>query len=145
VLVTGARDWHAVLPIYSAMLVVVGVGRHTLIHGDAEGADRIAAVCALALGWAIDQPVHVNPPFGGYAADWRTHGRPAGPIRNQRMLVEGKPDLVLAFHDDIRKSRGTRDMVLRALRAGVTVRLFFSNGEEGDPRVLLPPRQTTFD
>ena len=29
--------------------------------------------------------------------DWATHGRAAGPIRNQAMLQEGKPDVVVAF------------------------------------------------
>lgn len=43
----------------------------------------------------------------------------AGPRRNQQMLDEGKPLLVLAFHDDIKSSRGTKDMVSRAKRAGI--------------------------
>jgi hypothetical protein len=30
-------------------------------------------------------------------AEWERLGRKAGPIRNQRMLEEGKPDLVVAF------------------------------------------------
>jgi hypothetical protein len=56
-----------------------------------------------------------------YPAQWHKYGRAAGPIRNQQMLAEGKPDLVLAFHDDIDGSRGTKDMVNRARRAGVKV------------------------
>jgi hypothetical protein len=36
-------------------------------------------------------------------------------------LDEGKPDLVLAFHNDIEHSKGTADMVRRAARAGVRV------------------------
>ena len=47
--------------------------------------------------------------------------RAAGPIRNQRMLVEGKPDLVIAFHDDLESSRGTKDMIKRSLKAGIRV------------------------
>jgi hypothetical protein len=29
---------------------------------------------------------------------WDELGKKAGPLRNQRMLDEGKPDLVVAFH-----------------------------------------------
>jgi hypothetical protein len=52
-------------------------------------------------------------------ADWNTHGRAAGPIRNQRMLDEVKPELVVAFPG----GRGTADMVRRAREAGVNVYL----------------------
>jgi hypothetical protein len=80
----------------------------TVIHGACStGADR----------WA-DEWADVNwARFEEYPADWGRHGRAAGPIRNQRMLDEGKPDLVLA----IPGGRGTQDMITRALRAGVRV------------------------
>lgn len=52
-----------------------------------------------------------------YPADWRTYGRAAGPRRNQQMLDEGRPDLVVAFPG----GTGTADMVERAERAGVPV------------------------
>jgi hypothetical protein len=48
-----------------------------------------------------------------YEADWISLGRKAGPIRNQRMLEEGKPDLVMAFPG----GRGTADMVRRGKEA----------------------------
>jgi hypothetical protein len=44
-------------------------------------------------------------------------GKAAGPIRNQRMIDEGKPDLVIAFPG----GRGTADMVSRAKKAGIPV------------------------
>lgn len=50
-------------------------------------------------------------------ADWDGLGRKAGPIRNQRMLDEGKPDLVVAFPGD----KGTADMVRRARTASLEV------------------------
>lgn len=56
-----------------------------------------------------------------FPADWSKHGRAAGPIRNQQMLDEGKPDLVVAIHTDPGLGRGTRDMVSRAKRAGLPV------------------------
>lgn len=54
-----------------------------------------------------------------YPADWANFGKAAGPLRNQRMLDEGKPDLVVAFTNDLASSRGTRDMVRRAQAAGI--------------------------
>lgn len=44
-------------------------------------------------------------------------GHVLGPARNRRMLVEGKPDAVVAFPG----GRGTADMVDQALAAGVHV------------------------
>ena len=78
-----------------------------IISGMAPGADT------LATRWAkrFDVPVQEFP------ADWSGHGRSAGPIRNQRMLDEGKPDLVVAFPG----GRGTADMVRRAKTAGIKV------------------------
>jgi hypothetical protein len=78
-----------------------------VIHGSARGAD------ALAHEWAFDRGVLVTP----FPADWRRHGRGAGPIRNGLMLSEGKPDLVVAFPG----GKGTADMVRRAQRAGLPV------------------------
>ena len=53
-----------------------------------------------------------------FPADWKTYGRAAGPLRNARMIAEGKPDLVLAFPG----GRGTADMTRKARAAGVEVR-----------------------
>ena len=59
----------------------------TLIEGDARGVDRIAG------DWARSR--HVN--LVEFPADWKNEGRHAALIRNERMLREGKPDLVIAF------------------------------------------------
>ena len=78
-----------------------------VIAGGARGADSRAA------DWAVAQGI----PCEVYMADWEGIGRKAGPIRNQRMLDEGKPDLVVAFPG----GRGTADMVRRARSAGLDV------------------------
>jgi hypothetical protein len=78
-----------------------------IIHGKAKGADRIADE------WAV-----VNfLPIEEYPADWDAHGKAAGAIRNQQMLDEGKPDMVVAFPGRV----GTADMVRRARKAGIRV------------------------
>lgn len=60
---------------------------NTVIEGDARGVDRIAGewTCAKALELVV------------FPADWKNEGRHAALIRNERMLREGKPDLVIAF------------------------------------------------
>lgn len=76
-----------------------------LIHGDANGADRLGGQ------WAALRGV----PVQAFPARWQEEGKAAGPLRNQRMLDEGKPDLVVGFPG----GAGTRDMLVRAERADV--------------------------
>lgn len=82
-------------------------GVSVIIHGAARGADSEAG------HWARRQMIAEEP----YRADWRRDGKAAGPIRNQQMIDEGKPDLVIAFPG----GRGTADMVRRAEKAGIKV------------------------
>lgn len=110
VLVCGGRDYRDRAAVFTALdELQQRHGRLTVIQGGAPGADEMARA------WCGRAPsVHmINEP-----ADWKAHGRAAGPIRNQRMLEDHRPDLVLAFPG----GRGTADMVRRAKAAGVPVR-----------------------
>jgi hypothetical protein len=78
-----------------------------VIHGAARGADRIAGEEAAKIGFEVKA-------FPISSEDWAHFKGGAGPIRNQLMLDEGKPDLVLAFHSNLEESKGTKDMVNRA-------------------------------
>lgn len=78
-----------------------------LIHGGARGADEGAE------RWGKSEHIKTHR----YAADWKKHGKAAGPIRNQRMIDEGKPDVVIAFPG----GKGTADMVSRARTDGLHV------------------------
>ena len=49
-----------------------------------------------------------------YPADWNGLGKKAVPIRNRQMFDREQPGLVLAFHNDLQKSKGTKDMVAYA-------------------------------
>ena len=82
-------------------------GNVEIINGGASGADKLAEA------WAFAR----NVTCAAYPADWKKYGRAAGPIRNQRMLDKGRPELVIAFPG----GRGTDDMVRRAMEAGVFV------------------------
>jgi hypothetical protein len=50
-------------------------------------------------------------------ADWDKYGKRAGAMRNQQMLDE-HPDIeqALAFHPNLKESKGTKDMVARLKR-----------------------------
>ncbi len=109
VLVCGGRDFCDTALAYKALdRLHREHGFDVLIEGDARGADRIAGYWARRSG--IDNL--------RFPADWSAHGKAAGPIRNQRMIDEGKPDLVVAFPG----GRGTADMVSRAEKAGIPER-----------------------
>jgi len=53
-----------------------------------------------------------------FKADWGQFGTYGGPIRNSRMIHEGKPDLVIAFPG----GSGTGNMVKQAEAVGLPVR-----------------------
>jgi hypothetical protein len=57
-----------------------------------------------------------------YVADWKKHGKGAGPLRNELMLKVECPDLVLAF--PAQDSRGTWDCIRKAAMMGIDVRIF---------------------
>lgn len=88
-------------------------GVEVVIEGEAKGADTMGRLAAERLGIEVLK----------FPADWKQHGRPAGPIRNRQMLKEGKPTLVLAFHDFIENSKGTKDMVEVARKAGIPAKV----------------------
>jgi hypothetical protein len=90
--------------------------RMELIVGDASGADE------MALLWARDRAVDVEL----HRADWKKHGKAAGPIRNQQMVDAGA-DVVLAF--PFGESRGTRHCMKAANAAGILVVEHTTTGE----------------
>ena len=108
ILICGSRDWtshntiKSVLSNYSKEIIV--------ITGGCRGADTIAENVAKNLGMTVQV----------FNADWKKYGPSAGPIRNQKMLEE-KPDLVIAFHENLDNSKGTKDMVNRARKAGIEI------------------------
>lgn len=82
-------------------------GLTEIAEGGASGADAQANQAASDLGIACQT----------FKADWQAHGRAAGPIRNQQMIDEFKPDAVIAFPG----GRGTSDMVRRSKDHGLRV------------------------
>ncbi len=111
ILVCGGRDYSERRLLYEELDKVHAENQIAIvITGGARGAD------SLAVDWASIRNIQVLI----YNANWKTHGRKAGPLRNQRMIDEGEPDLVIAFPG----GKGTADMVRRAKIAKIAMKLF---------------------
>ena len=112
VLICGGRDFND-YNLLSSYLVELFVKSPlvtedvTIISGHARGADKLGERFANANGCNLLI----------FPADWGKYKKAAGPIRNQQMIDEGKPDLVVAFPG----GRGTQDMIKRAKRYGIEV------------------------
>jgi hypothetical protein len=111
ILICGSRNWKNSVSILNQVKKYKNKDP-IIISGGANGADNLAD---LVSNW-------LDLRFMRFPAKWDKYHRAAGPIRNQQMLDEGKPDLVIAFHRDLSKSRGTKDMIARAKKAGIKVR-----------------------
>lgn len=79
-----------------------------IVSGAARGADSAASAYAIANNLKLHE----------FPADWKRYGPSAGPIRNQQMIDEARPDLVVAFPG----KTGTQDMIRRALENKIPVR-----------------------
>ena len=75
--------------------------KHTLIvQGGCRGLDDIAKEVALELGYIVTT----------VKAEWSKYGKSAGPIRNERMM-KLNPNWIVAFHENIDGSKGTKHML----------------------------------
>lgn len=79
-----------------------------IIQGECKGADLLAKNVAIKLDWSIES----------FPANWSKYGKSAGPIRNKAMLFS-KPDIVVAFHNNIEISKGTINMLNQAKAAKI--------------------------
>ena len=78
-----------------------------IVSGHASGADALGERYAQERGFQLET----------YPADWKAHGRAAGPIRNAQMAAVA--DALIAFWDG--KSRGTKNMIDTATKRGLKV------------------------
>lgn len=114
ILITGSRDWtdgNAVTTALRDVWVELGSDPDAIIvHGGASGADTLAWKAAAAMGLSVE----VHP------ADWKRHGKKAGPLRNAAMVNAGA-DVCVAF--PLGTSKGTWGCVKLAEAAGIPVRI----------------------
>jgi hypothetical protein len=110
VLVTGSRDWDNELAVMMALSnIAIPPHEWTLVSGACPtGADAIAEGFAEGLGMQIER----------HPADWNSHGKRAGFIRNAEMVSLGA-DYVLAFIKN--DSKGASMTAKLAEEAGLDV------------------------
>jgi hypothetical protein len=106
VLVCGGRNYGDALHFAEVM---DRIDPDEVVCGGASGADEMAHQWAIA--HRIDHRV--------YYAQWRKFDKSAGFIRNQRMLDDARPDLVVAFPG----GRGTAGMIALAEKAEIPVQV----------------------
>lgn len=120
ILVCGSRDWidedriANELANYADRPVEVihgAASRRNIDTGEEESADMLADRVARLYGYEVRR----------FPADWGTHPRRGGILRNLRMLDE-RPDLVLAFQRG--GSRGTQHTINEARRRGIPVEVY---------------------
>lgn len=123
VLICGDRNWtdkeaiKRVLSAYPKDTVVIHGGNGTVDKKTkkiVKGADMLADEAARELGLEV---IVFKP-------NWARFGRGAGPMRNRDMLTEGCPTECIAFHHDIAKSKGTKNMVTQAREANVPTKVW---------------------
>ncbi len=111
VLVCGSRYYS---DFWKIVAVISSLDIDLIIAGGCRGADTLAVRAAR----------QCSIRYVEYPADWQRFGKSAGPKRNQQMVDLENPDLLLVFHEDLSRSKGTRDMLHRAIKADVPYRIF---------------------
>lgn len=122
-IIAGGRDFddYALLErSLSNILRNIDKSTITVFSGQAKGADYLGE------RWAKAQSPRISVRW--FPAKWDTHGKKAGMLRNQEMIDAGATHLV-AFWDQ--KSKGTADMIKRATKAGLAVRVVKYEPKEG--------------
>lgn len=119
VIIAGGRDFDNYDYLEDEVLSVIGVlGEDSeiylpnieIVSGGAQGADFLGE--RFASRYSLD----LMP----FPADWVTHGKAAGPIRNNEMADYA--DILIAFWDG--ESKGTKHMIQTALNKGLEVHVF---------------------
>ena len=113
VIIAGGRDFNN-YPLLKAKCDNILAEKATthqiiIVSGTARGADSLGEKYAQEHSYTIEQ----------YPADWNTHGKAAGPIRNAQMA--NSADALIAFWDG--KSHGTQSMINIAKAKGLLVRV----------------------
>jgi len=124
ILVTGSRTCtteRAITVVESTLTAVLGsLGFQAMERGViiVHGQCPKGGVDLIAHRWAEGDPDTTPEP---HPADWKRHGRAAGPIRNAQMVALGA-DLCLAFPGPT--STGTWDCIRKAVAAGIPTQIY---------------------
>ena len=114
-IVTGSRDWTDCKLLFATLdnLTSKLDRKRLMVHvGDARGVD------SLVRQWCFERRIAMKV----FHADWDTHRKAAGFIRNREMIEAAGPKAVcVAFHKN--NSPGTADCIRQAKKAGLQIRI----------------------
>lgn len=118
VLVCGSRNWRDRDLVYQELDNLADLYDEVqVVHGDCKtGADKFAD------DWCLDRDYETLS-LRRFPANW-SKGRSSGPLRNSEMAAyAGKDAICIAFRSK-GKSPGTDDMIAKARRVGMDVRVY---------------------
>lgn len=102
-----------------------------VFSGCAPGIDTLGEEYAAIKKWPVRK----------FPADWKTHGKKAGPLRNQEMIDAGATAALIVCLDD---SKGSQDMARRCEDSGVA-HIVLSFPRKGDGRTWCKGAQKWLD
>ena len=105
-IIAGSRDIEDIAELYAA-IEECGWTPSIVVSGTARGVDRLGEL------WAENKGI----PIERHPADWNTHGKRAGRIRNAQMALSA--EALIALWDG--KSKGTQHMIEVAKLHGLRV------------------------
>lgn len=106
-IIAGGRDFTHFKGALKRFDHFFGKGVQEIVSGGARGADKVGEYIAYERNILVTK----------FPADWDTHGKSAGYIRNSEMADYA--DALLAFWDG--KSKGTKHMIDLATKSGLEV------------------------
>lgn len=113
VIIAGSRDITDISHVHNAFMGC-GFSISEVVSGMARGVDTLA----------IEFAKQIKVPVYGFPANWKKHGKGAGPIRNLEMA--NYAEALIAIWDG--KSRGTEHMIKCAESKGLKVYIHMVKG-----------------
>jgi hypothetical protein len=108
-IIAGGRDFEDYNLLREKCDKLINSNLTEIVSGRAKGADTLGERYAKERGFDVKL----------FPADWKTHGRKAGHIRNKQMADYG--EMLIAFWDG--KSSGTKNMIENANKLGLIVHI----------------------
>ncbi len=126
VIIAGSRDIFDIAAVRLAIVTAVAAGLQIteVVCGCAPGVDSIGRGLAQVSGIPVNE----------FVADWETHGRAAGPIRNEAMASHA--DALILIQKD--NSRGSADMLRRAIEHKLTIFHFIYKDGQIELQTVCP-------